>query len=218
MARCTIDQFKERANKTMEKHSHFSQLLGYEIGDDYTIKIHMQIAPERRKTVEILEPAKTITWEYYLDKDGFLQKKSDDLAALEAQILKRVGIEESNIFSQLSLKMWDCREYDIEKDEPNKKPAAPLCSTSTDTASDTQKEQFPRICLADRLTEDQITELLKEYEGLEKISCVVPDRIEQKRIYRIHDGKLTCQVDKNNPPKECSLEETRAFIRNWIME
>lgn len=22
----------------------------------------------------------------------------------------------------------------------------------------------------------------------------------------------------NNPPKECSLEETRAFIRNWIME
>ena len=30
MARCTIDQFKERANKTMEKHSHFSQLLGYE--------------------------------------------------------------------------------------------------------------------------------------------------------------------------------------------
>ena len=33
-----------------------------------------------------------------------------------------------------------------------------------------------------------------------------------------YDGKLTCQVDKNNPPKECSLEETRAFIRNWIME
>ena len=92
MARCTIDQFKERANKTMEKHSHFSQLLGYEIGDDYTIKIHMQIAPERRKTVEILRffvlfYTKTIFRKKYLYSIFFIQNQEQKLKNILENVL-----------------------------------------------------------------------------------------------------------------------------------